>query len=88
MAIEFKRYLHRVADAGSWLLFKFQSGTHGLNEELGRHRGREGKKNVSCVPRADECECQSCVVGVLRYSSSRIDFILRLQKKLGNGLTL
>ena len=37
------RYLHGVADAGSRL---FRSGTHGLNEELGRHRGRE---NVSCV---------------------------------------
>ena len=24
-------------------LFKFGSGTHGLNEELGRHKGREGK---------------------------------------------
>ena len=22
---------------------KFRSGTHGLNKELGRHRGREGK---------------------------------------------
>ena len=36
-AIEFKKYLHGVADAGSRLLFKFRSGTHGLNEELGRH---------------------------------------------------
>ena len=26
-----------------YVLFKFRSGTHGLNEELGRHRGREGK---------------------------------------------
>ena len=33
-----------VAGAGSRLLFKFRSGTHGLNEELGRHRGREGNK--------------------------------------------
>ena len=39
-AIEFKKYLHGVADAGSRLLFKFRSGTHGLNEELGRYRGR------------------------------------------------
>ena len=39
-------------DAGTRLLFKFRSGTHGLNEELGTHRGREGK--VEC--RA-ECEC-------------------------------
>ena len=46
-AIEFKKYLHGVADAGSRLLFKFRSGTHGLNEELGRHRGRV--KNVCCV---------------------------------------
>ena len=28
-------YLHGVCDAGSRLLFKFRSGTHGLNEELG-----------------------------------------------------
>ena len=33
-----------MADAGSGLLLKFRSGTHGLNEELGRHRGREGNK--------------------------------------------
>ena len=39
-----------MADAGSRLLFKFRSGTHGLNEELDRHRGI-GKviKNVCCV---------------------------------------
>ena len=36
-------------DAGSRLLFKFRSGTHGLNEKLGRHRGREGKTEVLCV---------------------------------------
>ena len=39
-----------MADAGSRLLFKFRSGTHGLNEELGI--GIEvGKviKNVCCV---------------------------------------
>ena len=42
-SVEFKKYLHGLCDAGSRLLFKFRSGTHGLNEELGRHRGREGK---------------------------------------------
>ena len=31
-------------DAGTRLLFKFRSRTHGLKEELGRHSGREGKK--------------------------------------------
>ena len=40
--VEFKKYLH--GDAGSRLLFKFRTGTHGLNEELGRHRRREGRK--------------------------------------------
>ena len=44
-----EKYLHGVADAGSRLLFKFRSGTHGLNEELGRHRGRTVIKNVCCV---------------------------------------
>ena len=42
--MEFKKYLRGVGDAGTRLLFKFRSGTHGLNEELGRHRGREGRK--------------------------------------------
>ncbi|CAI8027847.1 hypothetical protein GBAR_LOCUS15858, partial [Geodia barretti] len=37
--VEFKKYLHGKSDAGSRLMFKFRSGTHGLNEELGRHRG-------------------------------------------------
>ena len=38
-------------DAGTRLLFKLRSGTHGLNEELGRHRGREGKYSVICEVR-------------------------------------
>ena len=46
----FKKYLRGVGDAGTRLLFKFRSGTHGLNEELGRHRGREGRKEcLLCV---------------------------------------
>ena len=49
-----RMYLHGVSDAGSRLLFKFRSGTHGLNEELGRHRGREGK--VECILCGAECE--------------------------------
>ena len=39
-------------DAGTRLLFKLRSGTHGLNEELGRHRGREGKVECSICVRA------------------------------------
>ena len=41
MSVEFKNYLHGICDARSRLLFKFRSGTHGLNEELGRRRERE-----------------------------------------------
>ena len=41
---QFRKYLHGLCDAGTRLMFKFRSGTHGLNEELGRHRGREGKE--------------------------------------------
>ena len=42
--VEFKEYLHGVSDAASRLMFKFRLGMHGLNEELGQHRGREGMK--------------------------------------------
>ena len=58
-------FLHGVGDAGTRLLFKFREGTRGLNEELGRHRGREGKS-----------ECELCgaeyesVVHVLRECSA------------------
>ena len=36
------------------LLFKFRSGTHGLNEELGRHSDRDGR--VECTLCGAECE--------------------------------
>ena len=58
-SVEFKKYLHGVCDAESRPLFKFRSGTHGLNEELGRHRGREGKTECSLCE--DECENMSHV---------------------------
>ena len=42
-------------------LFKFRSGTHGLNEELGKHRGRrEGKTECSLC--GNECENVSHVL--------------------------
>ena len=34
--VEFKKYLRGVGDAGTRLLFKFRSGTHGLNERVGQ----------------------------------------------------
>ena len=81
--VEFKKYLHGVSDAGTRLLFKFRSGTHGLNEELGRHRGREGK--LECALYGAECEN---VVHVLwecsAYSSSRASFLLKLEELLGD----
>ena len=47
---EFKKYMHSCSDKGARLLFKFRSGTHGLNEELGRHSDRDGRVvNVCCV---------------------------------------
>ena len=80
-AIEFKKYLHGVADAGSRL---FRSGTNGINEELGRHRGREGNKE--CELCGNECESVSHVLWECSaYSNSRADFLLKLQEKLGNG---
>ena len=73
-----------MADAGSRLLFKFRSGTHGLNEQLGRHRGREGNKE--CELCGNECESVSHALWECSaYSSSRADFLLKLQEKLGNG---
>ena len=30
------KYFHGVSDAGSRLLFKFRSGTHGLNVDVGK----------------------------------------------------
>ena len=41
---ECKKYLHGVSDMGSKLSFRSRSGTHGLNEELGRHSSRNSSK--------------------------------------------
>ena len=49
-------YLYGVCDVACRLLLKFRSGTHGLNEQLGRHRGKEGKTKWSL--------CESCVMAV------------------------
>ena len=50
--VDFKTYLHGVSDAGTRFLFKFRSGTHGLYEELGTHRGRNGR--TECILCGDE----------------------------------
>ena len=70
-----------ICDAGSRLLFKFRSGTHGLNEELGRHRGREGKTECSLC--GNECENVSHVLWECSaYSSTRASFMKKLQELL------
>ena len=38
-----------VGDPGTRLMFKFRSGTNGLNEELGRHRDKMVIGSVSYV---------------------------------------
>ena len=69
--------MHGVSDAGTRLVFKLRSGTHGLNEELGRHRGREGKS--ACTLCGAECES---IVHVLwecsAYDSNRAISLLQV----------
>ena len=78
-SVEFKKYLHEEVRR---FLFKFRSGTHGLNEELGRHRGREGKTECSLI--GNECENVSHVLWECSaYSSSTRDrFMKKLQELL------
>ena len=62
-------------------MFKFRSGMHGLNEELGRHRGREGK--TQCFLREDEYENVSHVLWECSaYSSTRASFMKKLHELL------
>ena len=56
----------------------FRSGTHGLNEELGRHRGREGKSE--CVLCGAEC---GSVVHVL-WECSKLQQLLHVGDKYVN----
>ena len=57
--------------------------THGLNEELGRHRGREGRKE--CLLCDAECESVSHVLwDCPAYVSIRSAFMLELRRELGD----
>ena len=68
-------------------MFKFRSGTHGLNEELGRHSDRDGR--VECTLCGAECES---VVHVLwecsSYSACRNNFRKRLGARYAEFETL
>ena len=80
-AIKHGDSIHGICDAGSRLLFKFRSCTHGLNEELGRHRGSEGKTECSLC--GIECENVSHVLWECSaYSSTRASFMKKLQEFL------
>ena len=60
-------------------MFKFRSGTYGLNEELCRHRGRKGK--MECSLCGDECENLSHVLWECSaYSSTRASIMKKLQE--------
>ena len=54
-----------------------RKGTHGLNEELGRHRGREGKKE--CVLCGDELVTYCGTVQHIVLSSIRAHILLKLR---------
>ena len=81
-------YIHALINAtcAGMRLYRYtpylhSSHTHGLNEELGRHRGREGKTECSLC--GDECENVSHVLWKCSaYSSSRACFIKKLQELL------
>ena len=65
-------------------MFKFRSGTNGLNEELGRHRGRNDDRQ--CKLCGEECES---VVHVLWecpvYDTIRSTFMGKLKNLLGGS---
>ena len=56
------------------------SGTHGLNEELGKHRGREGKSKYALCG----AECESVVHKCSAYSDIKVIFVEKLQELLGD----
>ena len=71
-----KKYSRRVSDAGTRLLFKFKSGTHG---DFGRHRDREGKFEYTL----DGAECES-VVHILWECSAYSSSMVALEELLGD----
>ena len=83
---EFKKYLHGRSDEGARLLFKFRSGTHCLNEELGRHSDRDGR--VECTLCGAECESVAHVLWECSsYSACRDNFQEALKQLLGARYT-
>ena len=72
--------MHGLSDAGT------RSGTHGLNEELGRHRGRGGggvRKIVCCVGMS--VKVSHTLWDCSAYTSIRAQFLLKLKASLGGS---
>ena len=71
---------------GSKLLFRFRSGTHGLNEELGRHNTRNNSKACFFV---SECESVEHVLWECsEHSSICKEYIRNLDGFLQNDFHL
>ena len=49
-----------------------RSGTHGLNEELGRHRGREGK--CMCNLCGEDCESVGHFLWITQFIQSAVHY--------------
>ena len=66
-------------------MFKFRSGTHGLNEELRRQRGKNGK--TECILCSAECESAAHVLWECpAYTDSRDPFMVKIRDLLGKSL--
>ena len=63
-------------------MFNFRSGTHSLNEELGRHRDREGKSQ--CPLCGYECESVTRAMGMFSVYDIRNSFLKKLNELLGD----
>ena len=57
----------------------FRLSAHGLNEELGKHRGREGKTECSLC--GDECENVSYVFGSVQHIAVLYEEASRVVKR-------
>ena len=74
--MEFKKYI--------FVVLAMLGQDYCLNEELGRHRGREGRKE--CLLCDAECESVSHVLwDCPAYVSIRSAFMLELRRELGDS---
>ena len=72
-----------MGDAGTRLLFKLRSGTHGLNEELGRHIEVEKVSAcLICAVRTVKVWVTFC--GIAPFIQSAVHYFEHLKNNLGN----